>query len=58
MSITITVHEGRLSEAVDAFDHPLWDEVRRRVADTALEMRRQCFSGPAMLPMGELSTPG
>jgi fructose 1,6-bisphosphate aldolase/phosphatase len=53
-----SVHEGRLSEPVDAFDHPLWDEVRRRVADKALEMRRQGFSGPAMLPMGELEYTG
>ena len=53
-----SVHEGRLSECIDAFDHPLWDEVRRRVADKALEMRRQGFSGPAMLPMGELEYTG
>jgi fructose 1,6-bisphosphate aldolase/phosphatase len=53
-----SVHEGRLSEPLDGFDHPLWDEVRRRVAGKALEMRRQGFSGPAMLPMAELEYTG
>jgi fructose 1,6-bisphosphate aldolase/phosphatase len=53
-----SVHEGRLSEPIDAFDHPLWDHVRRRVSDKALEMRRQGFSGPAMLPMAELEYTG
>jgi fructose 1,6-bisphosphate aldolase/phosphatase len=52
------VHGGRLSELVDAFDHPFWDEVRQHVARKAIEMRRQGFSGPAMLPMAELEYTG
>ncbi|HEX5042055.1 MAG TPA: fructose-1,6-bisphosphate aldolase/phosphatase [Candidatus Polarisedimenticolaceae bacterium] len=52
------VHEGRLTEAVDAFDHPLWDRVRARVSDKAVEMRRQGFVGTAMLPMAELEYTG
>jgi fructose 1,6-bisphosphate aldolase/phosphatase len=53
-----SVHEGRLSEPVDVFDHPFWDAVRHRVAEKAVEMRRQGFSGPAMLPMAELEYTG
>jgi fructose 1,6-bisphosphate aldolase/phosphatase len=52
------VHEGRLTEAVDAFDHPLWNRVRARVSDKAIEMRRQGFVGTAMLPMAELEYTG
>jgi fructose 1,6-bisphosphate aldolase/phosphatase len=33
------------------FTHPFRDEVRNRVAATAVEMRRQGFFGTAMLPM-------
>ena len=53
-----SVHEGRLSEPVDVFDHPFWDRVRHRVAEKAAEMRRQGFSGAAMLPMSELEYTG
>jgi len=53
-----SMHGGRFSESVDAFAHPLWDAVRLRVADKALEMRRQGFFGPAMLPMAELEYTG
>jgi fructose 1,6-bisphosphate aldolase/phosphatase len=53
-----SMHEGRLSEPVDVFDHPFWDTVRHRVAEKSMEMRRQGFSGPAMLPMSELEYTG
>jgi fructose 1,6-bisphosphatase len=36
-----SVHERRLSEPVDVFDHPFWDAVRHRVAEKSVEMRRQ-----------------
>ena len=49
---------GRLTEPVDAFAHPFWDEVRTRVAAKAAEMRRQGFFGAAMLPMSELEYTG
>jgi fructose 1,6-bisphosphate aldolase/phosphatase len=52
------VRDGRLTEPVDLFDHPFWDEVRRRAADKALEIRRQGFSGAAMLPYSELEYGG
>jgi fructose 1,6-bisphosphate aldolase/phosphatase len=52
------VHEGKLTEPVDVFDHPFWDEVRHRAAAKAMEIRRQGFSGPAMLPYSELEYGG
>jgi fructose 1,6-bisphosphate aldolase/phosphatase len=52
------MHEGRLTEALDCFAHPFWDEVRRRVSGKALDMRRQGFFGAAMLPMSELEYTG
>jgi fructose 1,6-bisphosphate aldolase/phosphatase len=52
------MHEGRLTEAVDAFAHPFWDTVRATVAGEAIDMRRQGFFGAAMLPMSELEYPG
>jgi fructose 1,6-bisphosphate aldolase/phosphatase len=52
------VHNGRLTEPVDAFDHPFWDWVRERVSQKAAELRRQGFSGPAMLGYQELEYGG
>lgn len=49
---------GKLTEAVDAFAHPFWEHVRDQVAQKAIEMRRQGFSGAAMLPMNELEYTG
>jgi len=40
-------HECKLSEPVDAFDHPFWDYVREKVARKAIELREQGFSGAA-----------
>lgn len=51
-------HEGKFTEAVDAFAHPFWDAVRERVSHKAMEMRRQGFFGPAMLPWSELEYTG
>lgn len=52
------VKEGRLTEATDLFAHPFWDTVRTRAADKAMEIRRQGFSGPAMLSYDELEYGG
>jgi fructose 1,6-bisphosphate aldolase/phosphatase len=52
------VKNGRLTEPMDLFAHPFWDTVRNRAADKALEIRRQGFSGPAMLPYSELEYGG
>jgi fructose 1,6-bisphosphate aldolase/phosphatase len=52
------MHEGRLTEPLDAFAHPFWDHVRDRVAGKAIEIRRQGFVGAAMLPMAELEYTG
>jgi fructose 1,6-bisphosphate aldolase/phosphatase len=52
------VHQGKLTEPVDAFAHPFWDTVRHRISEKAIEMRRQGFFGAAMLPMSELEYTG
>ena len=52
------VHNGKLTEATDVFDHPFWDHVRTECSRKAAEMRRQGFFGPAMLPMDELEYTG
>jgi fructose 1,6-bisphosphate aldolase/phosphatase len=53
-----SVHGGKLTEPLDAFAHPFWNTVRDRAAGKAMEMRRQGFSGAAMLPMSELEYTG
>lgn len=52
------VHEGRLTEPADVFDHPLWDHVRDKVSRKALDIRDQGFSGAAMLEYSELEYGG
>jgi fructose 1,6-bisphosphate aldolase/phosphatase len=52
------VKEGKLTEPVDLFNHPFWDAVRTRAAEKAMEIRRQGFSGVAMLPYSELEYGG
>ena len=52
------VHEGKLTNPVDAFDHPFWDYIREKVSEKAIEIRRQGFFGAAMLPYSELEYGG
>ncbi|OQX86230.1 MAG: fructose 1,6-bisphosphatase [Candidatus Latescibacteria bacterium 4484_7] len=52
------VHEGKLTEPADAFDHPFWDYVRNNVSRKAMDIRDQGFSGPAMLGYDELEYGG
>lgn len=52
------VKDGKLTEPVDVFDHPFWDYVRNQVAEKAASIRRQGFSGAAMLPYSELEYGG
>ena len=47
-----------MTERVDNFAHPFWNEVRDQVARKSIEMRRQGFFGAAMLPMSELEYTG
>jgi fructose 1,6-bisphosphate aldolase/phosphatase len=53
-----SVHNGKLTEAVDVFSHPFWDTIRQKVAEKAVEIRRQGFFGAAMLPREELEYTG
>lgn len=52
------VHNGKLTEPIDAFAQPFWNTVREHVANKAVDMRRQGFVGTAMLPMSELEYTG
>jgi fructose 1,6-bisphosphate aldolase/phosphatase len=54
----LCVHHGELTEPADVFAHSFWDEVRAHVTNKAIDMRRQGFSGAAMLPMTELEYTG
>lgn len=56
--LAFSLKEGRLSEPVDLFADPAWDAVRLRAMEKAMDMRRQGFYGPAMLPMEELEYTG
>jgi fructose 1,6-bisphosphate aldolase/phosphatase len=56
--LAFCVAQGKLTEAVDAFDHPYWDWVRQRASEKAHEIRRQGFSGPAMLGIRDLEYVG
>ncbi|MCS7280617.1 MAG: fructose-1,6-bisphosphatase [Desulfobacterota bacterium] len=57
-AIGFCVHNGKLTEPADCFDHPYWDWVRQNVSRKATEMRMQGFSGCAMLPYSELEYGG
>ena len=52
------VHQGKLTEPADAFDHPYWEWVRNKVSQKATEIRQQGFSGASMLPYSELEYGG
>jgi len=56
--LAFCVKNGKLTEPADVFDHPYWDYVRNNVSRKAEEIRRQGFSGAAMLPMTELEYTG
>ena len=56
--LAFCVKNGKLTEPADCFDHPYWDYVRNNVSQKAEGIRRQGFSGPAMLPMSELEYTG
>ena len=53
-----SMHDGVLTEPLDAFAHPFWNHVRDHVAAKAIEIRRQGFVGASMLPMAELEYTG
>jgi fructose 1,6-bisphosphate aldolase/phosphatase len=52
------VHNGKLTQPADAFDHPYWEHIRDKASRKAYEMREQGFSGAAMLPYSELEYGG
>jgi fructose 1,6-bisphosphate aldolase/phosphatase len=50
--------EGKLSEAIDFFDNPIWDSVRTRVQEKGADIRRQGFFGVAMASQEEQAYTG
>jgi len=52
------VHNGKLTECADVFDHPFWDTIRQKAATKSLYLREQGFFGVAMLGMNELEYGG
>jgi fructose 1,6-bisphosphate aldolase/phosphatase len=56
--LAFSMKNGKLTEPADCFDQPYWDYVRMKVSQKAEEIRKQGFSGPAMLPMTELEYTG
>jgi fructose 1,6-bisphosphate aldolase/phosphatase len=56
--LAFSIHEGRLTEPIDVFDHPYWSWVRNKAAQKAHDIREQGFSGPAMLGIHDLEYVG
>ena len=56
--LAFSMKNGKLTEPADCFDQPYWDYVRTKISQKAEEIRRQGFSGAAMLPMSELEYTG
>ncbi|MCK5247898.1 fructose 1,6-bisphosphatase [Candidatus Bipolaricaulota bacterium] len=56
--LAFSIREGRLTEAIDVFDHPYWDWVRAKAAQKAHYIREQGFSGAAMLGIHDLEYVG
>jgi len=56
--LAFSMKSGKLTEPADCFDQPYWDYVRNKVSQKAEEIRKQGFSGAAMLPMSELEYTG
>ncbi len=54
----LCVHNGKFTESADAFAHPFWDYIRQEISRKSVELRRQGFFGPAMLPYEELEYGG
>lgn len=57
-AVGFCLHNGKLTEPVDCFDHPYWDHIRSKVSQKAIAIREQGFSGPAMLHYSELEYGG
>ena len=57
-ALGFSMHDGMLTAPSDLFADPFWNAVRDQIALKAMEMRRQGFFEPAMLPMSELEYGG
>ncbi|MBI2028902.1 fructose 1,6-bisphosphatase [Candidatus Gottesmanbacteria bacterium] len=52
------VHDGKLTEYVDLFDHPFWRTIQDKAARKFMDIREQGFFNPAMVGMNELEYTG
>jgi len=57
-ALAFSMKNGILTEPADVFDHPFWDYIRDEVSKKAVEIRKQGFSGIAMLHQTELEYGG
>ena len=57
-ALGFSIHDGRLTQPTDLFADPFWHHVRDQTVVKAMDMRRQGFFEPAMLPMSELEYGG
>ncbi len=57
-ALAFCVHDGKLTEPADLFDHPFWDHVREKASRKSVDIREQGFFGNAMLGMNELEYGG
>ena len=56
--LAFSLQKGKLTEPADVFDQPFWNYVRHKASENTLDIRRQGFFGPAMLPYTELEYGG
>ena len=56
--LAFSMKSGKFTGPVDCFDHPFWQEIQKKVAQKAIEIRKQGFYGAAMLSMSELEYTG
>ncbi|MBI4278976.1 MAG: fructose 1,6-bisphosphatase [Armatimonadetes bacterium] len=57
-ALGISMHDGIFTGPVDLFADPFWNQVRDQIAVKAMDMRKQGFFEPAMLPYSELEYGG
>lgn len=57
-ALGFSMRDGVLTGPVDLFADPVWEPIRHQIVRKAVEMRRQGFFQPAMLPISELEYGG
>ena len=52
--LVFSMQQGKFTGPVDAFDDPIFEEVRRMAVQKSFAMRENGFVMPSMLPMEEI----